>query len=108
MILFPNSSISLLQTSTAIPLSSQVQTIAMAGAHFGTGSGTAIGWGQTSHPGPAANILQFLNVPIIANDHCRGSWGQINNGHICTLSRVGQGEKNYLELSSFLLFLIKI
>jgi hypothetical protein len=98
MLLFPNSSISLLQSSTAIPLANpRVSSIPLAGAAMGTGSGTAIGWGQTSHPGSAATNLQFLNVPIIANDVCRRTWGQIGGGHICTFSRAGQGEKNDLE-----------
>jgi hypothetical protein len=101
MLLFPNSSISVLQTSTAITVSARVQTIPLARDFLAGGFGTAIGWGQTSHPGSAPDILQFVDLTIIGNDQCAGQWGpihiNINNAHICTFTRAGQGE-NYFRI----------
>ncbi len=86
----------MLQTSTAIPMSSRVQTIPLAYVHLETAPALAIGWGQTSHPGSAADDLQFISLPIIKNSECADYWGspRINDGSICTFLRVGQGEKN--------------
>jgi hypothetical protein len=64
------------------------------GAAFIAGgvSATAIGWGQTAHPGNAAAFLMFVNVPTVTNARCQQTFGgSINAGSICTLAGVGRG-----------------
>lgn len=88
----PYISISLLQTSTVITFTNRVTQIPL-GANFLTGgSATAIGWGQTSHPGNLAANLQFVTKNVLTEANCRSHWGtRINAAHICTHLRAGVG-----------------
>ncbi|KAL7028593.1 hypothetical protein ACKWTF_005907 [Chironomus riparius] len=54
------------------------------------------GWGQTSHPGSAATVLQWLTVEVIPNDECRSRLSTANAARIadsviCVSSANGQG-----------------
>ena len=57
---------------------------------------TASGWGQTTHPGSAAENLQFLQVEVITNAECRSrlsltNAARIGDSTICVSSPNGQG-----------------
>jgi secreted trypsin-like serine protease len=54
------------------------------------------GWGQTAHPGSAAENLQFLQVEVITNEECRSrlsvtNAARIGASTICVSSPNGQG-----------------
>lgn len=59
-----------------------------------TGVGTVIGWGQIASPGPPADVLQFIQKPIISNVDCVGKWQSvvpITNQQICTFAGENRG-----------------
>jgi len=54
------------------------------------------GWGQTSNPGSAAELLQWLTVEVITNEECRSrlsltNAARIGETTICVSSADGQG-----------------
>jgi trypsin len=89
--------ISVVRTETPILQSATVRPIALEFDFVGTHTGaTASGWGQTTHPGSAAENLQFLSVDVITNDECRSrlsltNAARIGDSTICVSSPNGQG-----------------
>ncbi|XP_055706586.1 trypsin alpha-3-like [Phlebotomus papatasi] len=89
--------VSIVQTSANFQGSNTVQSIAMGSAHVGGGV-TAIvsGWGQTSHPGSAPNVLQWAALTTLTNADCRNRHTANNaqfvfDHKMCTFTRSGQG-----------------
>ncbi|KAJ6645258.1 Chymotrypsin-2 [Pseudolycoriella hygida] len=84
------------QTSGIISFSLTVQPIALASNFIGTAAATVSGWGQTSHPGTAPNLLQFINTHTLTNPDCRSrhtaaNAALITDTNICAFTQVGQG-----------------
>lgn len=92
--------ISLVKTAAAITFNDNVKAIPLPPlVSLPTGPGVAAtvsGWGQTSHPGSAPDILQYLNVTTITNANCRSRFdasqeSKVFNNKICTLP-LSQGQ----------------
>ncbi|XP_055620584.1 chymotrypsin-1-like [Toxorhynchites rutilus septentrionalis] len=50
------------------------------------------GWGGTQqNVGPLSDQLQFIRLRVIGQPQCREKLSIIQNGHICTLNREGEG-----------------
>lgn len=59
-----------------------------------TGAGINVvlcGWGYTSLPGSTPNNLQYINLKTISITKCKSMLTGLNNGHLCTLTRSGEG-----------------
>ncbi|XP_059622743.1 trypsin alpha-3-like [Phlebotomus argentipes] len=88
--------VSVLMSSSTISQTATIRPIGLSSTHLGGGvSAVVTGWGQTSHPGSAANTLQFLNVQTISNQACAsahgGNGGRIFAHKICTHGTAGRG-----------------
>lgn len=89
--------ISLLRTAAEIIQSSTVGFLPLGSDFIATAPGALTsGWGQTSHPGSAANELQFLRVDVITNEECRSrlsatNAARIGDSTVCVSSPSGQG-----------------
>merc|ERR1711887_392106 len=72
--------ICILALSDSPDLSSQyIDTISLpaSGEEYSAGSMcTVTGWGTTSQGGSLAGTLQKVDVPVVSDDDCRGSYGQ--------------------------------
>lgn len=87
----------MVRVSTPIVFSTSVGPVALSHEFTATHVGAQVsGWGQTTHPGPAAEFLQFLVLDVIDNVDCRArlsvtNAARIGDSTICTLSPAGQG-----------------
>lgn len=72
----------------------KIQPIKYSTLHVGGGVNcTLTGWGYTTmiRVGSPPNDLQVAVLPSITNDECREEGMKVNEGEICTYSRVGKG-----------------
>jgi hypothetical protein len=88
-------SISLVQTTNAIVMSpGRVATIPRGEEPIQSGIGIIPGWGLLSHQGRPADVLQFLEKPIISNADCARTWEgvvPIRDSQICTFAGENKG-----------------
>lgn len=57
----------------------------------------AAGWGYLSADGIAPNALQIINLSAISYEQCQAIYGgdvEVDIGHICTLTKMGEGACN--------------
>ncbi|XP_055691210.1 trypsin alpha-3-like [Lutzomyia longipalpis] len=88
--------VSVLLSSSTMSQTSTIRPIGLSSTHLGGGVNAVVtGWGQTSHPGSAANTLQFLQVQTISNPNCASAHGsnggRIFSHKICTHGVNGRG-----------------
>jgi secreted trypsin-like serine protease len=89
--------ISMVQTTTTVGLTANINPAALASANTGGGVNAAVsGWGQTSHPGSAAANLQWFTTQTLTLADCRARHSVVNrqfvfDNTICTFTRAGQG-----------------
>ena len=74
-----NNDICLLELDGSVTMGEHVGTIALPAAMEEYEAGTmctVTGWGATSEGGDLGEILQKVDVPVVSDEDCRGSYGQ--------------------------------
>ncbi|XP_055598668.1 chymotrypsin-2-like [Uranotaenia lowii] len=88
--------ISLIRLAAPLTFGPNVAAVQLADQRITQGNAIVSGWGQTDHPGDAAEVLQFVSKPIIDNDACRAQHNAINalrvrDNNICAGGELGVG-----------------
>lgn len=64
---------------------------------FYTTKNKALGWGAMEFAGATSKVLKKTSLNVIENQKCNETYGNVNNGKICTFT---QGEKIKFDLFS--------
>ncbi|EAT41805.1 AAEL006598-PA [Aedes aegypti] len=91
--------VALIRLKSKLQFSAKVKPIVYWEKEVGANQSVVLtGWGRTSAGGPVPTKLQTLDLKTISNEECKQkSSGNSNNvgiGHICTLTKSGEGACN--------------
>ncbi|XP_058830751.1 chymotrypsin-1-like [Topomyia yanbarensis] len=91
--------IALIRLKSSLQFTTNVKAIEYSEREVGAGQAvTLTGWGRISVVGPTPTKLQTIALQSISNDECKqkspGLDSNVDIGHVCTLTRSGEGACN--------------